>query len=263
MRFPVSLLLISFIILTVSAGSPSSINTVVSMGGDGGVIASYQSEWNVGGVDGGFLGENNVQGGQIHHTAISGPGANTYTRNSTLDASTSNYADTATEFTWEGGGIYEEGANLYDMKIAIPPTDTSQGTGDNETDAGQTPSYQEINTRMTGMGDMGHYTADQVVDGINLTTDYRAEGGSGFFEVTVDSMAEAGSDPKSAKMDYRNRVSEKYKAVGNSTGSYYGSVSTKYRDMSRPLGFGDSQGMNNTTSYDGGSETVSNLGSAS
>lgn len=253
--------MVSICVVSAFAGSPSSINTVVNLGGDGGYITSSQHEWSVGNEDSGFLSDSNAQSGNSYHMAIAGPGdRNTFTRNATMDASVSNYIDTSTELEFNGGGIYEEGAVLHDMKIAIPATDPSQGTGDNETEAGQTPSDQEIRTRSFGMGDMAHYTGDQVGDGINLTTDYRAEGGSGMFEVKVDSYAEAGSDPSKAKADYRNRVSERYVALGNSTGSFYASVSTKYRDMSRPLGFGDSSGGNNTTQFGGAAESVSSLG---
>jgi len=243
------------------AGSPSTVNTEVYISADGGIIASSQHDWNIGGNAIG--GDSDFQGGESRHSAISGAGYNVYQRNVTLDASVSNYMDSSTEMESDGGVIYEDSIHAYDNRVAIPPVYSTVTTPSNltnetnstnttqnvttQTDAGQTPSYQDVSFGAIGMSDMAHYATDQVVDGIDVTTDYKSEGGNGMFTAWTAINTAAGSDPRSPNMDYRNSVKERYTAIGNSTGSYRESIKNRYSDFSKPLGFGDTSSVSNGT----------------
>lgn len=207
------------------------MTTVAVVGGGAGISSQSASEWQSGsGTD------TNVNGGAANSRVIAGVGNSQYTSTKTLDASTSNLFDSSSEFIGEGGIVYDDTSSMYDTKVTIPEFDDPNG---NASQSGQTPSKQQMDTHTYGMGDYATYTADKVIDDANSTTDYRVEGGSGMFSSESTASVEAGSSKKSTRIDYTMRRSERVTAHGNATSTLFGSLSTKYRDFSRPLGFGD------------------------
>lgn len=219
------------LIVSVVSASPSTMTTVAVVGGGAGISAHSVSEW-----QSGFGDDTNINGGSAASRIITGPGNSQYKSTRTVDASTSNLYDSSSELIGEGGVIYDDTTSMHDKKIAIPELNDPAG---NATQSGQTPSEQQMDTHTYGMGDYVVYQEDKVIEDANVTTDYRAEGGSGMFVSESTASVEAGSSKKSDRVDYTMRRSERVTAYGNSTSSLIGSLSTKYRDFSRPLGFGD------------------------
>jgi len=207
--------------------------TETTGGGGAGLTIISESEWNVGtGID------SNLNGGSAGARVITGPGSSSYSSTVKLDASTSNLFDSSSTLQSDGGVVYDDTTSMTDTKITIPEMDNS-GAGDNLTQQGQTPSHQEANTHTYGMSDYVYYTADKVVEDANVSTDYRAEGGSGVFSSESTALITAGSSKNSCRTDYTARRTERATFYGNSTSTLSGALSTKYRDFSRPLGFGD------------------------
>jgi len=217
----------------VSAGSESYVNVDAYVGGGGGIFSKHTTESSVG--DGVDTNRNTISAGS---RVITGPGNNQYYENATLDASTGNTYDSSSELISDGGYVYDDTSSMTDIKIAIPELEDASGIN-NETGNGQTPSHQSVTTHASGMGDYVHYTADKVIEDANMTVDYIAEGGSGVFDVSIDALMEAGMSKKSNKMDYQSRFTDRKTAYGNTSSMFEGKVSMKYRDFSRPMGFGD------------------------
>lgn len=241
-----ALFFLAILTISVSAGTPSIIETTAYMTGASGISVHSTHQWNVGGN---YAGENtmsNLQGGAAHTRITTGPGNTTYSKTTQLNASAANAFETSSDLTFDGGGVYSDAAGAYDYKVFIPRSSMSGSNADisagaqNETSTqGQLPSHQEIHTSASGMGDVAHVTTDELINGIDYASDYRAEGGSGIYTVDIAADIEAGANPDEPTIDYRAKIREKYISAGDYRTGLSGSVSTYYRDFSRPLGFGD------------------------
>lgn len=248
------LVLISFLLVCPAlAGTASLIETTAYLASANGVVVNTNHEWNVGGCYEGVFTLNNIQGGGAHSSVTTGRGNTTYSKYTKINATEINEFESKSDLEFDGGGIYSDTVGAYDYKVFVPSGSSSMAMADtsdtsfantavaiNQTEVkGQLPSAQKIHTGASGMGDMAHVTADELVLGIDLASDYRVEGGSGIYTVEVDADAAAGASTEEPTMDYRAKVRERYTTSGDWRTGFSGSVSTYYRDFSRPLGFGD------------------------
>lgn len=215
----------------VSAGSESYVSVEGYVGGGGGIISHHTTESTIGnGIDTNY---NQLAAGS---RVLTGPGNSQYKENTKLDAAIDNLYESGSELMADGGYIYDDTSSMVDKKIAIPELDGKGAS--NQT--GQTPSKQSVDTHADGMGYNVTYTADTVIEDANLTVDYRAEGGAGVFDSRMSAEIEAGLSKNSAETkDYVARTSDRKTAYGNSTSTLFGLYTIKYRDFSRPMGFGD------------------------